>query len=668
MAETSDILAALPEYEVGEELGRGGFGLVRAGTHRHLKRAVAIKELPAALASDPKVRARFATEARVLASLSHPHIVPIYDYVERDGLCLLVMENLPGGTVWSLFKEKGMGPETTCAVVMGVCAGLHYAHQRGVLHRDVKPENLLFSADHVLKITDFGIAKVVGGSETLATRGGEILGTPAYMAPEQAEGRDLGPEADVYATGVLLYELLSGHLPYSEDGGALAVVYRHVYEDAIPLLDVAPNVVPGLADVTMKALARSTADRYPTAEAFGVAIGEAVTEAWGPDWLSRSELRIIDPGPISESAKRVSGGGIRPAAPARPDDAGTVHVPPPAGNGRSGRTTRAPRGRTSSRQAPPTRVPSGNTTAAGRPPSNIAVRVRPQVEEHFVGGGASAFDIGQADLVPVRSVIELPSPPYAQIAASLALLFLALAVGFLGLTEPTRARTIDAGVATVAGVDPGQDGAVPLDLSKPVEIRLNQLPAAAAGATRAQLGLSIAGVPLPASTTQDLAATDQGMVAMVEANSARYLVAGEATGELRLLSGDEVVLRHQFKADSTQSAFLTIPGILVIALTLFVLAYVESVLRPLRRGRRKITGILGMVVLGAGLGAVIVPLAWLLGGGEPTVSTAVVAMVLGVLSAVAAALAAIRVGQRARIKPRRAAEAKALEGAGASSY
>src|SRR5205823_4844361 len=161
MAEEDDVAAALPEYEVGGELGRGGFGLVRAGRHRHLKREVAIKELPPSLASDPKVRARFAAEARVLASLSHPHIVPIYDYVERDGLCLLVMEHLPGGTVWKRFKDHGFGPETACAVAMATCAGLHYAHERGVLHRDVKPENLLYSGEQVIKITDFGIAKVV---------------------------------------------------------------------------------------------------------------------------------------------------------------------------------------------------------------------------------------------------------------------------------------------------------------------------------------------------------------------------------------------------------------------------------------------------------------------------------------------------------------------------
>src|SRR5579862_6279323 len=158
MTARQDIVAALPDYDIGDELGRGGFGVVLAGRHRQLRRDVAIKELPTALAADPRVRARFAAEARVLAALSHPHIVPIYDYVERDGLCLLVMEKLTGGTLWEQFKTQGLTAETTCAVTMAACAALQYAHQRGILHRDVKPENLLYSADAVLKITDFGIA------------------------------------------------------------------------------------------------------------------------------------------------------------------------------------------------------------------------------------------------------------------------------------------------------------------------------------------------------------------------------------------------------------------------------------------------------------------------------------------------------------------------------
>src|SRR4051812_17427681 len=157
--------AALPNYEIGGELGRGGWGVVLGGRHRELGRDVAIKQLPRAFAADPSVRARFLSEARVLASLDHPHVVPIYDFVEREGLCLLVMERLAGGTLWSRFTGEGVKMDDACAAVLATCAALQCAHDRGVLHRDIKPENLMFSANGTLKVTDFGIAKVVGGEE-----------------------------------------------------------------------------------------------------------------------------------------------------------------------------------------------------------------------------------------------------------------------------------------------------------------------------------------------------------------------------------------------------------------------------------------------------------------------------------------------------------------------
>ncbi len=178
---------ALPAYEVGEVLGKGGFGVVVAGRHRQLGREVAIKQLPPDVGADPQARARFVSEARLLATLDHPHIVPIYDFVDHDGLLLLVMEKLTGGTVGSRFRAQGFTQQTACAVVVAACSGLHHAHAEGVLHRDVKPENLMFSSKEVLKVTDFGIAKVVGGVPT-ATQTGYVLGTPAYLAPEQARG------------------------------------------------------------------------------------------------------------------------------------------------------------------------------------------------------------------------------------------------------------------------------------------------------------------------------------------------------------------------------------------------------------------------------------------------------------------------------------------------
>jgi len=671
MTVREEIVAALPDYEIGGELGRGGFGLVLSGRHRQLRRDVAIKELPPALAADPRVRARFAAEARVLASLSHPHIVPIYDYVERDGVCLLVMEKLTGGTLWDKFKQQGLSVEATCAVAMAACTALHYAHQRGVLHRDVKPENLLYSGEGVLKITDFGIAKVVGGGETLATRGGEILGTPAYMAPEQAEGRELGPGADVYATGIMLYELLSGHLPFSEEGGALAIVYRHVYEQPIPLDQVAPNLDPGLVSVTMRSIARSPADRYATAEDFGVAIGEAVTPGWGTGWLDRAGLQIVDAGPISESARRPTGSTTAVGRSSSPPPAGAPITPAPSdrpaplsGGDLPPEDTYQSTGQVSGPvgTAPPTIGPGGPTGAApptiGPAPAAVPPRalagnatiVRPQRDDHVVGG-MGAVDIVDAELVPVRQVIELPAPPYAVGATALVLFLVALTVALIGVGKaPLKKGSLAPGVATVAGIDPTRSGTIKVDLSQPVAVELSSLPA---GVTGVQLGFSVAGIPLPASSTESLTHTGTTYQASVSASTDRYLLGGSATGDLKLVGANCTISSQEFLTKGKQSGFLTLPGVLVIGLILFFVAYMESLLRPLRRGRRGLSGVIGMAILGAGLGADLAGLMWLLGSPEPTIATVIVCAICGGGAAVAASLAAVRIARRARIRPRK---------------
>src|SRR3954468_4675195 len=302
--------AALPLYEIQGELGHGAWGVVIAGRHRDLGRDVAIKQLPRAFGSDPQVRSRFRAEARLLASLEHPHVVPIYDFVEYEGLCLLVMERLTGGTVWNRMQAGGFTHQTACAVILATCSALHYAHARGVLHRDVKPENLMFSGKGDLKVTDFGIAKVVGGAATVATRQGDVLGTPAYMAPEQAQGSELSPATDIYAVGTVLYELLSGTLPFPEDSNPVAMLYRHVHENPEPLLEIAPHVPEKLAAVTQQSLARDPADRYHDAEAFAVALAEAAVQTWGPGWLPASGMTVSTSGPglgggTGQTARRV---------------------------------------------------------------------------------------------------------------------------------------------------------------------------------------------------------------------------------------------------------------------------------------------------------------------------------------------------------------------------
>jgi Protein kinase domain len=283
---------ALPGYEIGEHLGRGAFGVVFAARHRGLGRDVAVKRLPAQFAEDPDVRARFTAEARLLASLDHAHIVPVYDFVEHGGMCLLVMERLTGGTVGSRQAADGFRPEAACALVLAACAALQHAHDRGVLHRDVKPENLMFDGREVLKVADFGIAKVLAGAATAMTQTGFILGTPAYIAPEQAEGGELSPSVDVYALGTVLYELLAGELPFPATTSPLTALYQRVHEQPRPLSEAAPDVPAVVATVVNHSLQRHAEDRYDSAQALGSALAEAATEAWGEGWARDSGIHL----------------------------------------------------------------------------------------------------------------------------------------------------------------------------------------------------------------------------------------------------------------------------------------------------------------------------------------------------------------------------------------
>jgi hypothetical protein len=302
------VATLLPAYDVGPELGRGGWGIVINGRHRALGREVAIKQLPRAFGSNPAVRARFVAEARLLASLDHPHIVPIYDFVEQEGLCLLVMEKLTGGTLWSRFQDAAITFEGACASLLAVLTALNFAHSRAILHRDVKPENVMFAASGSLKVTDFGIAKVLGGPETVATMAGEVIGTPAYMSPEQAQGAELTAATDVYSAGVMLFELLSGRLPFSEEGGAVTILYRHVHEQPESLSRLAPGVPEPVADAVMVSLATSPSDRFPSAEAFAIALATAATASWGTGWLDGSGIAVSAASKVLAAVGGVAGG------------------------------------------------------------------------------------------------------------------------------------------------------------------------------------------------------------------------------------------------------------------------------------------------------------------------------------------------------------------------
>ncbi len=593
----STLGVALPGYEIGGELGRGAFGVVIAGRHRQLGREVAIKQLSSGLVRDDSVRSRFLAEAQVLASIDHPHIVPVYDYVEHDDACILVMERLGGGTVWSRFVDRGFTQETACAIALVACSGLSGAHQRGVLHRDMKPENVLFGEDRLLKVTDFGIARVLGEDDTLATREGGILGTPAYMAPEQASGTDLGPTTDVYATGVMLYELLSGRLPYSEEGGSLAIVMRHINEDPTPLADIAPGVPPRVADVVMQALARDPADRFETAEAFGVAIGQAASASWGAGWLDRSGVALREPGPILAAAQQV-----------------------------------------------PSAAVAGATT------SNAAV-MRPVVELHAGGAAATGLELG--DLMPLRQAqTAVPEFPTRLAWAAALVALVTVVFGLLGVGSSSPTPVLGPGAVIVAGHDPAVGGRVPIDLDHQIPITVRHLPANAGVPNTAQLVLALGGVTVVRSTQVPLVHGTAGLRTILDASSGRYVAGGKLAGTLKL-SGPRGTVNDDFGVQVARSPFGTFGGVVGILLLLFVVAYAESLLRSLRRGRRRdnrTAAVVGLVVVGAVGGVAATLWGWMLGITGPTFVSFVLTMIVGAVAGLLAGLAGQRVGERTRAR------------------
>ncbi len=211
-----EIAAAFPDLQIIEKIGQGGMGVVFKARQPRLDRFVALKVLPKALAGTPGFPQRFTREGQVLAKLSHPNIVTIHDFGEKEGFCFLLMEHVDGVNLRQAMRAGRFTPEQALKVVPAICTALQYAHEQGVLHRDIKPENLLLDSQGRVKIADFGIAKLVGdpANDALLTQSGARLGTAPYMAPEQIEKpAQVDHRADIYSLGVVLYEMLTGELP-----------------------------------------------------------------------------------------------------------------------------------------------------------------------------------------------------------------------------------------------------------------------------------------------------------------------------------------------------------------------------------------------------------------------------------------------------------------------
>jgi serine/threonine protein kinase len=264
-------------YRIGDVLGRGGMATVYLAQDEELERPVAIKVLADHLADDPSFRDRFVREARLAAQLSHPNVVQIFDAGEDDGTPFIVMEYVDGHTLSDeLDGVSRLDPERVVDLGVQVCAGLEHAHAAGLVHRDIKPGNLLLRRDDgTVKIADFGIARAA--EATRLTQMGSVLGTAAYLAPEQALGEEVTASADIYSFGCVLYECLAGRPPYVFDTLA-ELTFKHQSEPICPVQEIRPEVPAELEAVVMRCLARNPDYRPPSAAAIAEELRAASPE------------------------------------------------------------------------------------------------------------------------------------------------------------------------------------------------------------------------------------------------------------------------------------------------------------------------------------------------------------------------------------------------------
>jgi serine/threonine-protein kinase len=250
-------------YRVTERIGSGGMADVYKAVDETLGRTVAVKVLHARFADDPEFVQRFRHEASAAANLSHPAIVNIYDYGVEAGTYYIVMELVRGTDLKAVVKQRGaLDPISVAEYGAQICAALSVAHGYGIIHRDIKPQNIVLMPDGGIKVMDFGIARAVDSD---ATQTGSVLGTAQYVSPEQAQGRKLGPESDLYSLGVVLYELATGRLPFEGDT-PVSVALRHVNEEPAPPRSINPQIPPALEAVILKAMQKDPTHRYRSAE------------------------------------------------------------------------------------------------------------------------------------------------------------------------------------------------------------------------------------------------------------------------------------------------------------------------------------------------------------------------------------------------------------------
>ena len=283
MADTNDdprLGTVIAGYRIEEQIGRGGMGVVYRAEHINLQRRAAVKIIAPDLAESAGFRERFTREARIAAALQHPNIVTVYDAGEVDGILYLAMQYIEGQDLAAVLRKDGrLRPYRAIDVIRQVASALDAAHGEGLIHRDVKPANVLIEGRTAF-LTDFGLTKRTDGTHTELTRAGDVVGTIHYVAPEQIEGGQVSTRSDVYSLGCLLYHCLTGQVPYSRETD-VAVIYAHLSEPPPKLTALRPELAAGLDGVIAKALDKSPDRRFPTCSDL-VNAARGVIDAAGP--------------------------------------------------------------------------------------------------------------------------------------------------------------------------------------------------------------------------------------------------------------------------------------------------------------------------------------------------------------------------------------------------
>ena len=271
----SMIPTSIGRYEIKSELGRGGMATVYRGYDPSFGREVAVKVLPKEFLHDPSFLDRFRREIKIIAALEHPAIVPVYDVGEDNGIPFFVMRFMSGGSLTDQIKKGKFTLQDAAGIIERLAAALTYAHQKGVIHRDLKPDNILFDDSGDPYISDFGVASV--STSTTNLTGNSAIGTPDYMSPEQAQGEKVDNRSDIYGLGVIIFQMLSGELPYKADT-PMGVAVKHI-TDPVPEILKANPTLPKATDTVIKmALAKNKDQRYPSATELAKAIRDVASE------------------------------------------------------------------------------------------------------------------------------------------------------------------------------------------------------------------------------------------------------------------------------------------------------------------------------------------------------------------------------------------------------